>query len=42
MRQSSLFPKSEQPRYAEQTSGSFIGNMDAPVHRWFRYSASTS
>ena len=42
MRQSSLFPESEQPRYAEQTASSFVGNMDAPVHRWFRYSAGFS
>ena len=41
-RQMSLFPGSEAPRYAERTSGSFVGNMDAPVHRWFRYSAGFS
>ena len=41
-RQTSLFPESEAPQYAERTSGSFVGNMDAPVHRWFRYSAGFS
>ena len=41
-RQTLLFPGSEAPRYAERTSGSFVGNMDAPVHRWFRYSAGFS
>ena len=35
--QLSLFP--ELPRYRESTLGSFVGNMDLPVHRWFRYSA---
>ncbi len=42
MRQSSLFPELTPPRYAEHTAGSFVGNMDAPVHRWFRYSAGFS
>ena len=42
MRQTSLFPEDEEIRYAERTSGSFVGNMDAPVHRWFRYSAGFS
>ena len=42
MRQAPLFPAIEKPRYAEKTSGSFVGNMDAPVHRWFRYSAGFS
>ena len=41
-RQTSLFPESEASQYAERTSGSFVGNMDAPVHRWFRYSAGFS
>ena len=38
--QFSLFP--EPPRYKESTLGSFVGNMDLPVHRWFRYSAGFS
>ena len=38
--QLSLFP--ELPRYKESTLGSFVGNMDLPVHRWFRYSAGFS
>ena len=42
MRQASFFPEAAAPRYAEKTSGSFVGNMDAPVHRWFRYSAGFS
>ena len=42
MRQTSLLPEPETPRYAERTSGSFVGNMAAPVHRWFRYSAGFS
>ena len=42
MRQTSLLPDLDTPRYAERTSGSFVGNMDAPVHRWFRYSAGFS
>ena len=42
MRQASLFPAIDKLRYAEKTSGSFVGNMDAPVHRWFRYSAGFS
>ena len=42
MAQTSLFPETETPQYAERTSGSFTGNMDAPVHRWFRYSAGFS
>ena len=37
--QAFLFPEAAKPRYAKNTSGSFVGNMDAPVHRWFRYSA---
>ena len=41
-RQIPLFPEGDAPRYAERTSGSFVGNMDAPVHRWFRYSAGFS
>ncbi len=31
-----------QGRYRESTSGSFVGNMELPVHRWFRYSAGFS
>ena len=42
MRQTSLLPEPAAPGYAEQTSGSFVGNMAAPVHRWFRYSAGFS
>ena len=42
MRQTSLLPEPETPQYAEHTSGSFVGNMAAPVHRWFRYSAGFS
>ena len=42
MRQLSLLPESERPPYAERTSSSFVGNMGAPVHRWFRYSAGFS
>lgn len=38
--QFSLFP--DPPRYKESTLGSFVGNMDLPVHRWFRYSAGFS
>ena len=41
-RQIPLFPEGDASRYAERTSGSFVGNMDAPVHRWFRYSAGFS
>ena len=26
----------------ESTSGSFVGNLDLPIHRWFRYSAGFS
>ena len=42
MNQTSLFPEPSDRPYAERTSGSFVGNMDAPVHRWFRYSAGFS
>ena len=42
MRQTSLLPEPATRRYAEQTSGSFVGNMASPVHRWFRYSAGFS
>ena len=38
--QLSLFP--EIPRYKESTLGSFVGNLELPVHRWFRYSAGFS
>ena len=41
-RQTSLFPELEPPSYNESTSGSFVGNMELPVHRWFRYSAGFS
>ena len=40
--QTSLFPKEELSRYKDSTSGSFVGNMELPVHRWFRYSAGFS
>ena len=30
------------PRHKESTSGSFVGNMGLPIHRWFRYSAGFS
>lgn len=42
LQQTSLLPEPETPQYAEHTSGSFVGNMAAPVHRWFRYSAGFS
>lgn len=42
MGQMSLLPELNDAQYAERTSGSFVGNMDAPVHRWFRYSAGFS
>ena len=42
MRQTSLFPETEPAKYADSTSGSFVGNRDAPIHRWFRYSAGFS
>lgn len=38
----SLFPDVETPRCGRSTSGSFVGNMGLPVHRWFRYSAGFS
>ena len=38
----SLFPETEWPLYRESTSGSFVDNVDLPVHRWFRYSAGFS
>ena len=38
----SLFPETEWPPYRESTSGSFVDNVDLPVHRWFRYSAGFS
>ena len=38
----SLFPETEWPLYKESTSGSFVDNVDLPVHRWFRYSAGFS
>ena len=38
----SLFPETENILYKESTSGSFVGNMDLPIHRWFRYSAGFS
>lgn len=42
IQQTSLFPDAEKPRHKESTSGSFVGNMSLPVHRWFRYSAGFS
>ncbi len=45
---SSLGPVTAKPRHgrtteqADSTSGSFVGNMSLPVHRWFRYSAGFS
>ena len=45
---SSLDPASVNPqrgrtaKSADSTSGSFVGNMSLPVHRWFRYSAGFS
>ena len=41
-RQLDLFPEAGPLRSKESTSGSFVGNMDLPVHRWFRYSAGFS
>jgi nicotinamide mononucleotide adenylyltransferase len=38
-KQASLFPDTEPPQHKEGTSGSFVGNLSLPVHRWFRYSA---
>ena len=40
--QLALFPETGLRRYQESTSGSFVGNMELPVHRWFRYSAGFS
>ncbi len=40
--QPSLFPEADASRYRTSTSGSFTGNMQLPVHRWFRYSAGFS
>ncbi len=37
-----LFPEAEPPRHKESTSGSFVDNMQLPVHRWFRFSAGFS
>lgn len=31
-----------EPNHADSRSGSFVGNMSLPVHRWFRYSAGFS
>ena len=42
MHQTALLPEVETPQYTEHTSGSFVGNVAAPVHRWFRYSAGFS
>ena len=42
LRQLDLFPGTGPRRYRESTSGSFVGNLDLPVHRWFRYSAGFS
>ena len=51
-RQRALFPSpgvspageahGQRPRRNDKTSGSFVGNMSLPVHRWFRYSAGFS
>ena len=38
----SLFPETESSLYKESTSGSFVDNLDLPIHRWFRYSAGFS
>lgn len=38
----SLFPETERSLYKESTSGSFVDNLDLPIHRWFRYSAGFS
>ena len=42
MPQLALFQESNMVQYKESTSGSFLGNMKLPVHRWFRYSAGFS
>jgi hypothetical protein len=39
--QGSLFDSEESPAQTER-SGSFVDNMQLPVHRWFRYSAGFS
>lgn len=39
MRQIALLPELATRRCADPSSGSFVSNMTAPVHRWFRYSA---
>ena len=41
-KQTSLWPDQEAFRYNASASGSFVGNMRLPVHRWFRYSAGFS
>ena len=38
----SLFPETERLLYKESRSGSFVDNMELPIHRWFRYSAGFS
>src|SRR5205807_8381824 len=35
-------PTDGEPELREQRSGSFVDNMQLPVHRWFRYSAGFS
>ena len=42
--QLSLLPEAASPQgdYRDSMSGSFVGNMELPVHRWFRYSAGFS
>ena len=39
MRQIAMLPELDTPRYPDSSSGNFVSNMAAPVHRWFRYSA---
>ena len=42
LRQRSFFPETEFLPPKKSTSGSFVGNMVLPIHRWFRYSAGFS
>ena len=39
MRQIAMLPELDTPRHPNSSSGNFVSNMTAPVHRWFRYSA---
>ena len=41
-KQKSLFQETDVPQHKKSTSGSFVGNMGLPIHRWFRYSAGFS